>query len=65
MINSTKLEEKLEGYENPQASKYKVLFILEEHDLEGYVKGEVANPKEDKDETKHKKNLVKYKRIIA
>ena len=38
MPNNIKLEDKLEGVDNSQAWKYKVLFILEESDLENYVK---------------------------
>ena len=37
----------------------RVLLILEEHDLEDYVKEEVVDPKGDEDEAKHKKNMVK------
>ena len=61
MTNNTKPE----GAENFQAWKYRVLLMLEEHDQEEYVKGEVANPEGDEDKAKHKKNLVKSKRIIA
>ena len=65
MTNSTKLEDKLEGAENFRAWKYRVLLILEEHDLENYVKREVAKPEGDEDKAKLKKNLVKAKRIIV
>jgi len=41
------------------------MLILEEHDLEGSVKEEVPEPEEDVAKAKHKKNLVKAKRIIA
>ena len=58
-------KDKLEGDENSRAWKYRVLLILEEHDLENYVKGQVAEPKGDEDKAKHKKNLVKAKRIIS
>ena len=62
--NNTKLEDKLEGVENFRAWKYKVLLILEEHDLENYVKIEVAELEGDEDKAKHKKNLIKAKRNI-
>ena len=42
MTNSTKLEDKLEGAKKFRAWKYRVLLILEDHDLENYVKEEVA-----------------------
>ena len=47
------------------AWKYKVLLILEDHDLENYVKEEVGNRDGDEDKAKHKNNLVKDKRIIV
>ena len=64
MTNNTKLEDKLEGAENFWAWKYRVLLILEEHDLENYVKKEVVEPKGYKDNTRYK-NMVKVKRIIV
>ena len=42
-----------------------MLLILEEHDLENYVKGEVAEPEGNENKAKYKKNMVKAKRIIA
>ena len=45
--------------------KYGVLLILEEHDLEYYVKEEFADLEGDEDKAKHKKNLVKSKKIVA
>ena len=59
MTNNTNFNDKLEGSENFQAWKYRVLLILEEHDLENYVKEEAAYPKGDEDNAKHKKNLAK------
>jgi hypothetical protein len=41
MAPSTKLDEKLEGVDNFRAWKYKVMLILEENDLEDFVKEEV------------------------
>ena len=37
MSLSTKLDEKLEGVDNFRAWKYRVMLILEEHDLEGFI----------------------------
>ena len=65
MTNNTKCKDKLEGAGNFWAWKYRVLLILEEHDLEYCVKGEVVEPEGEKDKAKHKKNLVKAKRIIV
>ena len=49
MTNNTKLE----GAENFHAWKYRVFLILEEHDLENYVKEEVAKPEGDEDKARH------------
>ena len=62
MTSSTELNEKLEGAENFRAWKYKVMLILEENDLEKFVK-EVVEPKGD--ETKSKFKKIRAKRIIA
>ena len=56
---------KLEGAENFKAWKYRVMLILEEHDLEGYNKDEVKEPERDEAKAKHKKDMIKAKRIIA
>ena len=41
------------------------MFILEENDLEDFVKEEVPEPDKDEAKEKYKKNLVKAKRIIV
>ena len=64
MTNSTKLDEKLEGAGNFRAWKYRVKLILEEQDLEGYIKDEVKELEGDEEKEKHKKDIIKYKRII-
>ena len=65
MTISTKLDEKLEGVDNFRAWKYRVMIILEEHDLEGFVEVDIPEPEEDEAKAKHKKSLIKAKRIIA
>ena len=65
MTNNTKVDEKLEGDDNFRAWKYRMLLILEENFLEKYIEEEVAEPKGDEDKEKHKKNMVREKRIIA
>jgi hypothetical protein len=65
MAPSTKLDEKLEGANNFQAWKYRVMLILKENDLEDFVKEEVPEPDEDEAKAKYKKNLVKVNIIIA
>ena len=65
MTTSTKLDEKLEGADNFRAWKYRVMLILEENDLEGFIEADIPEPEGDEDKAKHKKSLVKEKRIIA
>jgi hypothetical protein len=65
MAPSTKLDEKLEGVDNFRIWKYRVMLILEENDLEDFVKEEVPEPDEDEAKAKYKKNLVKANRIIV
>ena len=65
MTKSTKLDEKLEGAKNFRAWKYRIMLILEENDLEGFIKEEVAEPEEDEAKAKYKKDMIKAKRIIA
>ena len=65
MTNNTKIDEKLEGVENFKAWKYRFMLILEEHDLEGYIKDEVKEPEGDEAKAKHKKDMIKAKRIVV
>ena len=64
MKNNTKIDENIEGEDNFRAWKYRVMLILEDHDLEGYAEDEVPESEGDKEKTKHKKDMVKAKRII-
>ena len=63
MTNNTKVDEKLEGVDNFRAWKYRMLLILKENDLEKYVEEEVVEPEGDEAKAKHKRNMVKAKRI--
>jgi hypothetical protein len=65
MTSNTKLDEKLEGAENFRSWKYRVMLILEEHELEDYVKEGLTEPEGDEEKARHKKNLIKAKRIIT
>ena len=47
------------------AWKYSVTLILQENDLENFVKESVAELAEDEAKTKFKKNMIKAKRIIV
>ena len=65
MTKNTKLDEKLEGAKNFRAWKYKIMLILQENDLDKFVEEEVKEPKEVEAKTKHKKDMIVDKRIIA
>jgi hypothetical protein len=65
MTPNTKFDEKLESDDNFRAWKYRVMLILEENDLEEFIKEEVPEPEEDVAKAKYKKSLVKEKRIIV
>ena len=41
------------------------MLILEEHDLEGFIEVNIPEPEGDEAKAKHKKSLIKAKRIIA
>ena len=65
MTNSTNLDENLEGAEKFRAWKYRVMLILEEHDLESYIKDEIKELEGDEAKSKHKKDMIKAKRIVV
>ena len=62
MAPSTKLEDKLVGIENFWKWKYRIGLILQENDLDKYIKEEVV---EAEAKEKHKKDMIREKRIIA
>ena len=41
------------------------MLILEEHDLDGFIKEEVKKLEGEETKAKHKKDMIKVKRIIA
>ena len=65
MTKSTKLDEKLEGDEKFIAWKYRIMLILQENDLDKFVKEEVVELEEDEDKSKHKKDMIIAKGIIS
>jgi hypothetical protein len=65
MFASTKLVDKLEGVENFRAWKYRIGLILEENDLARFVKEEVSESDDAAEKTKHQKDTIRAKRIIA
>ena len=64
MTINTKLDEKLEGADKFRAWKYRVMLILEENNLEGFIEEDILEPEGDEAKANHKKSLVKAKRII-
>ena len=65
MAPSIKLEDKLEGIENFRAWKYRIGLILQENDLDKYVKEEVSEPEEAEAKEKHIKYMIRAQRIIV
>ena len=65
MTKNTKLDEKLEGAENFRAWKYRIMLILQENDLDKFVKEEVKEPEEEESKSKHKNDMIIDKRIIV
>ena len=65
MKNSTNLDENIEGAENFRAWKYRIMLILEEHDLDGFIKEDVKEPEGEEAKAKDKKDMIKVIRIIA
>ena len=52
MTISTKLDEKLEGVDKFRAWKFKVMLILEENNLKGFIEEGIPEPEGDEDKTK-------------
>ena len=59
MSHHTKLKDKLEGAYNFLAWRYRISLVLEENELDTYIRV----PEGDEAKALHKKNLVKAKRI--
>ena len=65
MKNNTKLYERLEGVINFRAWKYRIMLILQENNLEIFLKEEVEEPEEAESKSKYKKDMIIDKRIIV
>ena len=65
MSHHTKLDQKLEGADNFRAWKYRISVVLEENELDSYIKEEVPVLEGDEAKALHKKKMVMAKRIIA
>ena len=65
MKKNTNIDENIEEVENFRAWKYRIMLILQENDLDTFVKEEVKEPEEVEAKTKHKKDMIIAKRIIV
>ena len=65
MKSSDKIDENVEGAEKFIAWKYIIMLILEEHDLDVFIKEDVKELEGEEAKAKHKKDMIKVKRIIA
>ena len=61
MKNNAHLDENLEGAENLIAWKYWIMLILEENDLDGFIKEEVVELEGDEAKANNKKDMIKDK----
>jgi hypothetical protein len=64
MVNTLKIEDRLEGETNFWAWKARILLLLEENDLKEYVEGVVPSPTDPQELATHKKKEVKAKRVL-
>ena len=66
MTSSTKLDEKLEGTNNFRAWKHRIMLVLEEHDLDRLVEGEVTKPEDEVTRAKvqKKRDLIRAKEVM-
>jgi hypothetical protein len=64
MVNTLKIEGKLEGETNFQAWKARVLLLLEENDLKEFVESVVESPIDLQELVAHKKKEVKAKWVL-
>jgi broad-specificity NMP kinase len=65
MTISTNLSKNLDGVNDFRAWKYRVMLILEENGLISFIEEDVEEPEEDEAKSKHKKDMIKEKRIIV
>ena len=65
MVTSLKVEDKLDGATNFTSSKTRILFILEENEIQDYVQKGVSESEDDEGKSSKKKNEAKAKRILV
>jgi hypothetical protein len=64
MVNTLKIQDRLEGATNFRAWKAGVLFLLEENDLKEYVECVVPSPTDLQELVAHEKKEVKAKQVL-
>jgi CRISPR/Cas system-associated endonuclease Cas3-HD len=64
MVNTLKLEDRLEGATDFRAWKARVVLLLEENDLKDYVESVVVALTNHQELATHKKKEVKAKRVL-
>jgi hypothetical protein len=64
MVNTLKIEDRLEGVTKFQAWKARIILLLEENDLKEYVEVVVSDPIDPRELVVHKKKEVKAKRVL-
>jgi hypothetical protein len=64
MVSSLKVEDRLDGAINFRSWKTRILFILDENEIQYYIKQNVSEPKIVEEKSRHKKNEAKAKRIL-
>lgn len=65
MVNSLKVEDRLEGASNFTSWKFRVLIALEENDLLQFIEEkDLFEPKEHEEKLQFKKNAIKAKKIL-
>jgi hypothetical protein len=64
MVNTLRVEDRLEGATNFLAWEARIFFLLEENHLKDYVEMVVRDPKDANELTTHKKREVKVKRVL-
>ena len=64
MVLSLRYEDRLEGANNFRSWRTRLLFVLEENDIQDHVKREIPVPDDDDEKVLYRKNEGKAKRII-
>jgi hypothetical protein len=64
MVSSLRVEDRLDGATNFKSWKTRILFILDENEIQNYIKQNVSEPESVEEKARHKKNEAKAKRIL-